>query len=227
MKKKGVQRKVIIFITTLILLCSFSFPCFAESDFYDSELWDYEDSYVSPKSTEERKLFFVPLIPETPYHNYFIFYYNNAYYAYVADPGLDNSFYIFGRSRIISYEPYQMYKYEIGLSNNWEPIEGGAGYYSVYNGMVVVDTTKTVQSYSIGDPVADRGVVNNTGYRIYWTLSLILKMVLNKLSSISDYVLQHELLHYIVMACFAGEVVFFVFRLIIRIGDLKHEEVED
>lgn len=221
---KGAKCKFLVFIITMLIFCSFSFPAYAASDWYDDELFSYEDSYVSPKSSENRVLYFLPIIPETAYHNYFIFKHEDSYFAYVADPGLGDSFYVYNGDRIINYEEYQMFKYEIGVSNDWEAIEGGAGFYNRYPGMVVIDTTKTVQTYGVGSPVIDRGIVNHSSYRIYWTLALIEKQILAWLSRISDFVLQHELLHYVVFVGFAGEIILFVFMLIRRVGELKDEE---
>ena len=224
MKKKGVGYKIIVSLITIIISCSFSISCYAASDWYDEELFEYADSYVSPMSTENKELYFIPIIPSTGYKNYFIFKSNGRYYAYCGEPGLGDSFYVYGGSRIINYEDYTMFYYEPGVSNDWVLMDGGAGYYNIYPGMVIIDTTKTVETYAIGSPVADRGIINRSSYRIYWTLALIEKQVLQWLIRISEYVLEHEILYYIVLACFIGELILSVFVFIKRVGVLRNEE---
>ena len=231
MIKEGAQRKVTIFLVTLVSLCSFSFSCYA-SEFYDPELWDYNDTYVNGESEEDRKLIFFPLAPESQFHNYMIFYApsDGYYYLYLSD-GYLNKYYIFNNRMIVNINPWDTYRYKKGVSNNWELVhhETGEGY-SYYNyrypGMIVIDSTLDVQNYSTGQPIGAAGLQIKSGYRIYWQLSLILKMVLYRLSTVSNYVLQYELLRYAVLLGFAGEILFFVFILIRRLGDLKDAQTE-
>ncbi len=225
MKLKGVQRKVIIYLVTLVLLCSFSFPCYG----YDYKgTWGYNDSYINYRSDEDKKLIFFPLAPESEHEDYMIVLWRDDYYLFLFDG--DVLFYGYQLQYPSTFDLYRLGH----NSNSWEeypasalPHNSTTNYINFSGGLTVIDATVNVERWAIMTPIDSHKMTNRTGYRIYWQLALIEKLVLSRLSIVSDYVLSSELLRYSVMLGFVGEVIFFVVKLVLRIGDIRNEKTED
>ena len=222
MNKKGAGL-ISIFLCTLLIFCSFSFPVYAES--YD---FGYNDSYVNSKSTENKDLIFFPLPPSSSYKNYMIFYYQGNYYMILSDT---TEFLLFGKGFIQnpSYGSLVLYIYASN-SNTWDPCDKSQFYNSFwgmaqFSGLVVIDVTCQLSSWGAGDPIDSHPMVNNTGYRMYWTIALLFLNILNLVEYFADYIMQHELVKYLCVTAFAGEIFIFLIILFRRIGEMRSEEV--
>lgn len=225
---KGAGKKVITMFLSLLLFCSFSFPVYAASDYFDPELYNYGDSYINSVSTEDRSLFFLPLIPESQYPHYMIIYRpsEDCYYLYLMNRQLWNAAEFYGGSFIDG--GYDLYKFSRN-SNDWELVMANVDYYYGFYHFGFPDYVPIDCTCNIVKAVVSSGgdvevsYVNKTGYRIYWLLSVITKQVLSYLLSFSDYILGHVFLRFAFLIFFAGEVLLFVVMLIRRIGELKYE----
>lgn len=221
MNKKGAEL-ISIFLCTLLIFCSFSFPVYAES--YD---FGYNDSYVNSNSTENKDLIFFPLPPSSNYKNYMIFYFEGNVYMALSD----SDFLLFGKDFIQrpSYTDLVLYIYA-STSNSWDICDKSQFYNSFWGmvqfpGMTVIDVTCLLESWGAGTPIDQKSIINRTGYRIYWTIALLFINVLNLVEYYADYIMQHELVKYLCVTAFAGEVFIFLILLFRRIGEMRSEEV--
>ena len=168
------------------------------------------------------------MAPDSEYSDYFLFKSGDSFYLLLNNPRL-GEFYIYAGDSHIIYGSYEFYKYTPGSSNNWElctDYKKRLGTFPQFPGLVVCDATKNVCRYGAGVPIYNASNKLKTGYRIYWQLAVMLRMVLARLDSFCDLILEHELIRYAALIGFGGEIVFFVVTLIRRIGELRYAEIE-
>ena len=64
MKRKGAQFKIISFLITLVILCSFPFSCLA-ADYDYKEIWGYNDTYLTFKYINQLRAAFTRELPNS------------------------------------------------------------------------------------------------------------------------------------------------------------------
>lgn len=208
-----------------MFLCP-SFCVFA-SEYYDKELYKYNDSFVSDEENLDSSLYFVPLLPESDLENYFLFYDNTGtVYAYISDSFV-KWFDIYRGCMIPNDKPFEIYQFKSGISNDWIYYGGSKEhpwtYYS-FPGLRPLDSSMPVNEHFGDDYYKFTSVQQKDGYRIYWLMSLILKQLLQQVDFVSNYVLKNEVLRYSLLSLFCGELLLFVFYIIRIIGDIRHEK---
>lgn len=230
---KGAWKRILTSLLLIFFLCSFSFNVYAagkaNSDFYEDGLYDYEDSFIGPGSDQNKQLFFVPLIPPSNYKHYTMIYYptDKSFYLYLHNKYHPEIYYDF----VLFVEGYELYKWNPDKSATWELLAhynyGDPAQWEIKypGGLVVVDGTYQILGYQDSSLTPSYYRMHHyTGYRLYWWLALIEKMILQKLVDFSELIMNTPLLRFAFVTFFAGEVVIFAVVLIQRIGRLKHEE---
>lgn len=216
-----------LFFLLIIFIALQPSLCFA-GDF------NYNDSYVQNEDTVDNSLFFVPLPPDSPYKDYMIFSESgsNNIYFYSSDPWLGCYDIIsFGSGsvyRIVNWNPGILYVYNL-KNNTWNFVcefPNGSYDYGFQPIKVLDSTVGTIYHYG-QDIYEFQSQPQKTGYKIYWTMSLILLQILDYVNYAADLVLSNDILKYALFTLFGGEILFFVITLINKIGDIKNEKLEE
>ena len=95
------------------------------------------------------------------------------------------------------------------------------GFYKQFKDYKIIDSSISTDSGSV---IEQNKYTAKTGYRFYWQIISVEKFLIKQIEFLSDYVLSNKILTYIVLGGFAAEVLFFVFKLIRRVGDLRYEQ---
>lgn len=220
MKMKG-AKKISIFFITLLILCSFSFFAFA-----DTNEWGYNDSYINSVSSEDNELYFIPLAPDSQYTDYLVVIWKENLYLVTGD----GDFLVFGNGLIQRPNPAQCYEYTKS-SNSWVACDfprysPATGLYGFDRTMEIVDVTSNLEHWASGVPIQETSIINRTGYRLYWNITLILLQILNTVNYFADYIMSVVLLRYLCVAALAGEFIIFIVIILRRLGTLRNEEAD-
>lgn len=227
MKKKGAEL-LSIFLISMLVFCSFSVPALA-SDNYDPSLYNFNDSVVNRKSTENKQLYFIPLAPPSRYHNYVILEYENVIYLILCENSID-----FYGDCIYSPGTDELEFYQLdNSSNNWVACDVPSlprwnldTSRVAFWGCTYIDCTFPKMHWMLARPYDDTVIRNQrTGYHIYWNLTIILLQILSFVDYYAQLIMQHELLIYLCVTALVGELFVFIVLLLRRVGDIRNEEV--
>ncbi|MBQ7740732.1 MAG: hypothetical protein IJT65_05830 [Eubacterium sp.] len=217
MKRKGVQ---LILIVLILILCSFPFHAFGS---LQNDL-GYNDSYIDNGAEQNHNLMFIPLPPDDDNSkNYMILYSpsKDTYYFYVADSYV--SWFDFWGSTVVNGS-WHCYEYKNGFSNSWEAADieitdpNGYRWATFPSDYEILDSSIRTEGHW-GSRVM---FTQKTGYRTYWTLSILFIFVLDKIDEVSSYILSVTLIRVAFLLLFAGELIIFVIHLFRKAGDLKN-----
>ena len=219
------QRTLVIFVLLSLCLSFCNINAYAKSKYYDKGE-NYNDSYLKDGFVDEdSSLIFFPPFPDSQYKEYIIILSEGNYYLVLTN---DKRVNFYGSYMVATQSTYVVYQYA-EHDRIWIYSDDCKKYYPWNrNG-----NYKTFKNYKIIDSsiLTDSGVVieqnkysAKTGYRFYWQIISVEKFLIKQIEYISDYVLSNKILTYIVLGGFAAEVLFFVFKLIRRVGDLRYEQ---
>lgn len=220
------QGQFLIFIIMLSLCLSFcNFNAYAKSKYYDDGE-SYNDSYLKDDFVDEdSSLIFFPPFPDSEYKQYLIILSEGNYYLVLTN---DTRINFFGSYMVATKSTYVIYRYA-EHDRKWIFSEDCSKYfpwnrngnYKTFKDYKIIDSSIYTDS---GFVIEQNKYTAKTGYRFYWQLITIEKFIISQIESISDYVLANKILTYIVLGGFAAEVLFFVSKLIRRVGELKCDE---
>lgn len=219
------QRTIVIFVLLSLCLSFCNITAFAKSKYYDDGD-NYGDSYLKDGFVyEDSSLIFFPPFPDSEYSQYMIILSESNYYLVLTN---DTCINFFGSYMVASNSTFVIYQY-FSYNRQWVYKEDCKKYYpfnkngnfKVFKNWKIIDSSIVTNS---GFVIEDNKYTAKTGYRFYWQLISVEKFIIKQVEDLTDYVLSNKVLTYIVLGGFAAEVLFFVFKLIRRVGDLRYEQ---
>ena len=219
------QRQLLIFIIMLSLCLSFcNFNAYAKSKYYDDGE-SYNDSYLKDDVVDEdSSLIFFPPFPDSEYKNYIILSSQGDYYLVLTN---DKRINFYGNSMVAEghFIVYQFAQHNRQWVFNDDYTKyypaNKYGFYKQFKDYTIIDSSISTDS---GSQIEQNKYTAKTGYRFYWQFITVEKFIIKQIESISDYVLTNKILTYIVLGGFAAEILFFVVKLIRRVGELRCDE---
>lgn len=206
---------------SLVFSVSFCNTVYAAGKDFD----DWKDSYIS--EGENDSLIFFPIVPN-PDEDYLII---QGTFSKTGKRGkycLQSSGFLRQWTWSGSYweDGYKLYILN-EKSYDWDFVmEVPFAYTQNYrwSDVGIYDSTLLVAGVSIWTGNYEIKYTNRTGYKYYWNLTLVLRFILSWVDKICVYILDNEILRYAVLVGFVGEVFFFVFQIIKKIGERRADE---
>lgn len=218
------QRPLVIFLLLSLCLSFCNITAYAKSKYYDKGE-SYNDSYLKDGFVDEDStLIFFPPFPESEYKNYIILTSQGDYYLVLTN---DKRINFYGNSMVAEghFIVYQFAQHNRQWVFNDDYIKyypaNKYGFYKQFKDYKIIDSSISTDSGSV---IEQNKYTAKTGYRFYWQIISVEKFLIKQIENLSDYVLSNKILTYIVLGGFAAEVLFFVFKLIRRVGDLRYEQ---